>query len=163
MPTREGHIAQARSNLEFLAQVNTHSPAFWDWQTTVCFYVGVHIINAHLAAKNQHFRTHVDVADCINPHKPMALCPVPEPVFVAYEKLSTLSRRSRYLLLPGENPKRSLSTLPRHFLQALENLDILLAFFSKTQETSFDRLSLQIDPDQKVKPLQHFQLSPTSA
>lgn len=63
MPRFNEHIEQARHNILFLEFINKSGNDFCDWQVTTCFYIGVHLINAHLSMFNMQYRKHVDVKD----------------------------------------------------------------------------------------------------
>ncbi len=126
------HILQAKSNLSFLTEVNSKFEDRWDWQVTICFYVGVHLINAYLADKaDLHYRTHGDSKMAINPHNPSAIYKLPEDIYLAYTKLEGLSRRSRYLCHEDVVRKEAGQHLThdKHFAKAIKNLDKLLVHF----------------------------------
>ena len=40
------HVAQAKSNLQFLETVNQAIRNYYDWQVTICFYTAVHLAEA---------------------------------------------------------------------------------------------------------------------
>jgi Rad3-related DNA helicase len=127
------HILQAKSNLKFLEETNSKCQSFWDWQVTTSFYIAVHIVNAHLAKiGNLHYRTHEDVKNAINPHRPMAIGKVDEAIYLCYVKLEGLSRRSRYLCHgSAENHETNGHlTFDKHFSKAIRKLDILLTHFN---------------------------------
>lgn len=131
MASFASHVAQSRSNLDFLESLNAVSGK-WDWKVTVSFYVAVHLMNAHLAEKvNMHFRSHHAVETAISPTSSFVASRLPEDVFVSYMTLSNLSRRARYLCSDdGTQPEQALITYDKHLKKALHHLDVLLTWFS---------------------------------
>jgi hypothetical protein len=139
----DAHIDQAKKNLNFLVETNSRNTTNWDWQVTICFYAAVHIVNAHLAATaNLHYRTHEDVKNAINPHAPLSLAKIPEPIYLAYVKLEGLSRRARYLC-SDDNANRATTeffTYDKHFAKAIKNLDVVLDHFKTLYNFTFPPL-----------------------
>jgi hypothetical protein len=104
VPTFEEHLAQAKRNLDYLQKSNELIPDRWDWQVTVCFYVGVHLVNAHVFQKTgQHYRSHEQVNMALNPAT-LSLAKLSESDYLAYKKLQGLARRARYLC--HDDPQR---------------------------------------------------------
>lgn len=145
MANFEEHLAQAKRNLAFLGKINKQCNDHWDWQVTSCFYVVVHLANAHLArVANLHYRTHQQVEFALNPLVPTSISKIDEREFKAYKKLNNLSRRSRYLCHDSET-NMSIDanfTYDVHFYKALKNLDIFLDFFSTKYSVEFDKLGI---------------------
>ena len=100
MPQFEDHIAQAERNFRILEQVNKHIHNSQDWQVTIIFYTALHLVNAHTAKVGLQYRKHSDVMHAINPFNTTSLAKLDENIYVAYESLMSLSRRSRYLVNP---------------------------------------------------------------
>jgi hypothetical protein len=128
----EQHIARAKYNFLHLENLNKLLPESVDWQVTTCFYIAVHLVNAHLAKMSDlHYRTHSEVENVLNP---LGLYPhrLDEECFKAYQKLKNLSRRSRYMCHDalGTNNNEGVSTTHKHLRKACINLDILLIYFS---------------------------------
>lgn len=139
------HIQQTKSNLSFLEETNAKNQQFWDWQVTVCFYVAVHTVNAHLAqCANLHYRTHEDVKNAINPFNQLAMCKVPNDVYLCYAKLEGLSRRSRYLCHDDKTNTSTVShfTYDRHFAKAIKNLDKLLDYFNTLYSLGLTKIKI---------------------
>jgi uncharacterized protein (UPF0332 family) len=128
MPKKEHHIAQANSNLEFLEKIwqfEHHD----DWKVTVTFYSALHIINAHLADKGFDFRKHIDVDHAINFANTMSTARLPEKEYLAYKKLSVLSRISRYMV-SSDSPSHSRVLIKtKHVAKAQKNLKTIIAHF----------------------------------
>jgi hypothetical protein len=147
LATFDEHINQAKKNLRFLASINSNCNEFWDWQVTTCFYIAVHLANAHIAkTSNLHYRTHVDVKNALNPEVQISLSKLPEENYLAYVKLMNLSRRARYLC--HENPSNSemnsgFFTYDVHLTKAIKNLDKLLIFMESKHNLSFDKSSIR--------------------
>lgn len=132
MASFEEHILQAKKNLKFLEETNAKNQSFWDWQVTTAFYVAVHIINAHLCKiGNLHYRTHEDVKNAINPHRPLAIAKVSEAIYLSYVKLEGLSRRARYLCHDSPEIHANVGhlTFDKHFAKAIRKLDSFLSHF----------------------------------
>jgi hypothetical protein len=143
LATFEEHISQAKKNLSFLSKINQDCNEYWDWQVTTCFYVAVHIANAHISKKsNMHYRTHVDVKNALNPEIQLSLSKFSEENYLAYVKLLNLSRRARYLC--HENPTNKdltngFFTYDVHMNKALKNLNKLLVYMEREYGVKFDK------------------------
>ena len=127
------HIAQARSNLEFLESINQTIGGYYDWQVTVCFYTALHLVNAHLTHHSLQYRQHKDVNFALNPEVPGSISKLPTPEYDAYMGLQRLSRRSRYLVNEKDNNVaniRGFLTYEKHLATAIRNLDRLVTYFS---------------------------------
>lgn len=140
------HIAQANKNLQFLESINQST--FFDWQVTVCFYTAVHLINAHLSLYNMQYRKHVDVKDALNPKNDESVatgCALPNNEYLAYTKLQSLSRRSRYLVNEKDGnlaAETAFLTYDIHLGKALRHLNTLINYFCKKYD--FKILPLKI-------------------
>jgi len=145
VPSFSEHINQAKRNIEFLKLTNQQNNSFWDWQVTICFYVGVHLVNAHIAQKaNMHYRKHNEVNEAINPYNLRSLCRFPEDIFLLYSKLQNLSRRSRYLInedLSNSNPIAHF-THDKHFAKSIRHLENLMNFMRTNYSVNFDRIKI---------------------
>ena len=140
------HIDQAKKNIEFLQGINANLNDFWDWQVTCCFYIAVHLVNAHLAKKaNLHYRSHEEVANAINPYNVLSITKLAEPVYLCYEKLRGLSRRSRYLTHEKAKQKDDEfyhPTVDKHLAKALYKLDEIMIYFEQEYKISFDVIEI---------------------
>ena len=132
MADLQSHKNQADHNLDFLVVANNDQQENWDWQVTIAFYAGVHLINAHLARSvNLHYRTHTDVNEAIDFGNSTSLARLPEEVYLQYRALFNLSRRSRYLI--HENNPKADELIPhltheRHFKKAIKYLDRIIDY-----------------------------------
>ena len=144
MASFESHVLQAKKNLNFIGLItNTNN---YEWQVTVCFYVAVHLINAHIAKlANLHYRTHNQVEEAINPFSNLSITKLPEDQFKAYAKLQNLSRRARYLIHDDLNnlDSREFFTYSVHFAKSIKNLDIILTYFENTYGEKFDSITVK--------------------
>ena len=137
MPQFDEHILQATRNLQFLEFVNTSGNKYCDWQVTICFYTAVHFVNAHLSLYNMQYRKHVDVKDALNTKNIQSIkngSALPEQEYLAYAKLQSLSRRSRYLVNEKDDNlsnTQAFLTYEVHLKKALRHLNTLVIFFSK--------------------------------
>jgi len=136
----QAHIKQAKKNLKTLSEVSQKVDDTWDWQVTVSYYVAVHLMNARLADKlNLHYKTHKDVKIALyNSNLP---CKVPDDIYTAYVSLENLSRRARYLCHEDASLSNETGfyTFDRHLKKALAKLDILLNYFIKEYNLTFEK------------------------
>ena len=143
MVSFDEHINQAKRNLNFLKSVNDLTNNTWDWQVTIAFYSAVHLINAHLAKKaDLHYRSHKRVDDAINPYNNLSFTRLKESEFLAYKKLQSLSRRSRYLCNDKSDDKSASLTYDKHFSKAIKNLDTIIQWISTEYEVSFEEYDI---------------------
>ena len=152
----EDHINQAKSNLAFLHKVNQQIGNHHDWQVTICFYIAVHLANAHISKFGVQYRKHTDVNYALNPENETSVCKLPEDEYVSYIVLHNLSRRSRYLVNDKqEDIKNEIAffTYDKHFAKAIRHLDKLLSYFSTFYQITFDIATikcLSINPSEKL-------------
>lgn len=98
------------------------------------------MVNAHLAKKvNLHCRSHKDVSLAINPYN-VSVAKIPEEIFLCFEKLRGLSRRSRYLCHEDslENPEEARGTFDKHLKKAIVKLDQIMDYFAVEHSIQFD-------------------------
>ncbi len=134
MPQFDDHIYQAKENFSFLSIINQTASEHYDWQVTVCFYTSLHLVNAHLAKFNQQFRNHKDVSNVISPYNSTSLMKLPADVYVAYEALFSLSRRSRYLTNMKDDKLKSdiaFFTHEKHLSRAVRHLELIFNYFDQ--------------------------------
>lgn len=146
MASFDEHIRQATRNLSFLEQANRLPISYWDWQVTVAFYVGVHLINAHIVQKSGlHYRSHEQVDGAINPYNPLSPIKLTEEDYLAYSKLQGLARRARYLIHDDLTNRMTDAqfTYDKHFARAVRCLDTLLTFIKNEYGVSFPRLAFK--------------------
>jgi hypothetical protein len=142
----EEHLNQAKSNLVFLDKINVSCNVHWDWQVTTCFYVCVHLVNAHIAkTANLHYRTHKHIEESLTPFNELSITKVDEETYAAYKSLRNLSRRSRYLISDKETDStdRACFTYDKHFRKAVIQLDNLMVYFSNKYKFSISETELQ--------------------
>lgn len=143
------HITQAKHNLEVLHQTNKFlNSRAWDWQVTMCFYTAVHLINGHIAQKqNLHYKSHNDVKNSINPCKSIRIgTELTEDLYKSYVKIQNLSRRSRYLCKDEEHVSSDdegcYITFDKHLKKAIHHLDKLMFYISTEYNIDFPKLSI---------------------
>lgn len=161
MASFDEHIQQARNNLKFLTETNSKNRIFWDWQVTTCFYIAVHIVNAHLAkVANLHYRTHEDVKNALNPYNTLALGKIQEDIYLAYVKLESLSRRSRYLCHddPANSSTMAHLTHDRHLAKAIRKLDTVLNHFTVLYNLKYEKPKISCDDLSTAEKLAVFQV-----
>lgn len=151
------HISQAKRNLLFLESINKQSNNFWDWQVTTCFYTSVHLINAHIANFDLHYRSHEQVNEAINPFG-ISPCKLDEETYLSYLKLQHLSRRSRYLIHddPKNKSKYEHITYDKHFKKAVYHLDKILQFIVDEYSISFSSIKITCAELKGRKDLKYF-------
>lgn len=143
------HIDQAKRNFNFLSGISTSMNDCWDWQVTTCFYTALHLINAHIVAKTGgNYLTHNQVDGIINPYNQTSLGKVNEDIYLSYNKLFHLSRRSRYLLNENNSsPKGTLITASftnsKHLQKAIYHLDQIISFINTDYKEHFPQVSIK--------------------
>lgn len=147
LPKFEDHITQAKRNLSFLERANASTPEFLDWQVTVCFYTAVHLVNAHLSLYGMQYRRHKDVNAALNPKDMDSInagSSFKESEYLAYKKLQSLSRRSRYLI-NGDRPEEETACLiyDTHLAKSLRHLNTLIKFFTSTYKVRFQNIAVK--------------------
>lgn len=139
MASFEEHSSQAVHNLKFLEEIGD-SDDFWDWKVTVCFYIAVHLMNAHIVQKsNNYFRKHEQVINELNPKNKDSKCSLSIQNYKSYRKLYNLARRSRYLINDNfhDDDGRTCFTFDKHLAKAVKNLDNLLNYFKSEYHNDF--------------------------
>ncbi len=145
------HIQQAKRNLQFLELINKSHPGFCDWQVTVCFYTALHFVNAHISNFGMQYRKHVDVKDAINPRNRNSLnsgSSLPDNEYLAYTKLQSLSRRSRYLVNEKDGNLSSTTaslTYEVHFKRALMHLNTVIKYISNQYKIDAEKITISCD------------------
>lgn len=159
MASFEEHIQQAKKNLSFLAATNLNSQSYWDWQVTVCFYVSVHLVNAHIAqVANLHYRTHEDTKNAINPYSQLSTCKVPEDIYLSYGKLENLSRRSRYMCSETrDSSNEAKRTGAKHLARAIRHLDKLIEYFKDLYSIEFIKCKIVCPELSRAEQLKNFE------
>ena len=82
------------------------------------------------------YRKHVDVKDALNPQNPQSVrngSALPPNEYLAYTKLQSLSRRSRYLVNEKDGnlgKTQAFLTYDIHLSKSLKHLNTLIKFFS---------------------------------
>lgn len=147
----QDHIAQAKSNLRFLETTNRSANSYWDWQVTIAFYVGVHLINAHLVKKlGFSFYSHNETLNSISFSAVLSPAKMDEREYLAYRKLYNLSRRSRYLCMDADHaksktdPSTAYLTYSKHLDKAINHLELILKFTKENYSESFDEVKLDL-------------------
>lgn len=156
------HIVQARSNLDFLQQINQKIGNYYDWQVTVCFYTALHFVNAHLTHHSLQYRQHKDVNFALNPEVVGSISKLPVPEYDAYMGLQRLSRRSRYLVNEKDRNVSNIKgflTYEKHLATALRNLDKLIAYFSAKYKLSIDSVHVTCQEISTTEKLKYFSLA----
>lgn len=158
MPDFNGHVNQAKANLDFLEQINQHQNKRWDWQVTAVFYVAVHLINAHIVNKTgNHYNTHAKADIAINPENATSISKLPELEYLAYSKLQSLSRRSRYLYEHKETENTSMLTHDKHFSKAVRHLNVLIKYMVSEYGIDIPTIKLKC-MELKKQELDHFEI-----
>lgn len=147
----QDHIAQAKSNLKFLETTNRSANNYWDWQVTVVFYVGVHLVNSHLVKKlGFSFYSHNDTFNSINFTAVLSPAKMGEAEYLAYRKLYNLSRRSRYLCMDADNtksksdPETAYITYSKHLGKAINQLEVILNYIKENYSETFEKVDLDL-------------------
>lgn len=95
------------------------------------------------------YRKHVDVKDALNPKNPLSVnkgSALPEKEYLAYTKLQSLSRRSRYLVNEKDNnlgSDKAAFTYDIHLQRSLRHLNTLINYFKKSYNISVSKIQLK--------------------
>ncbi len=160
MPLLKDHLDQVNKNIKFLGFLSqSNDTEYLDWKVTVCFYTGLHIINAYLASHSLQYRKHKEVFDVISFTNTTSAVSLEEPIYMAYRKLSNLSRLSRYLTSSSDKSDTTATSISSgKYAKAIKNLEILLVYFSNKLDYKFDTCCIDcleiIEED-----LQHFSIA----
>jgi hypothetical protein len=98
---------------------------------------------------NMQYRKHVDVKDAINPKNPKSVAQnsiLPDREYLAYTKLQSLSRRSRYLVNEKDNKlyeTNAALTHEIHLGKALRHIDTLIRFLSSKYQFQVSPINIQ--------------------
>jgi hypothetical protein len=146
----EDHIKQSKSNLQFLSLVDQNIDNYWDWKVTVCFYTAVHLINAHIVKRSKaNYLSHNKVDEFINPFSQFSPSKLDNPTYLAYQKLSNLSRRSRYLVHEDINKKTptdivdAQATYSKHYSRAIKYLEIIIDYVCAEHKQSISATNIK--------------------
>ncbi len=96
-------LRQAEENQHLLADLEANHPStYFDWKTTVIFYVAIHWMKAFLWAKygEQRIESHEQIRDFYRRNKHV----MPRDVYDSYHALYRYSQVSRYEGINGEFP-----------------------------------------------------------
>lgn len=146
MASYNDHLTQVRKNLLFLEKINKLCPEHIDWQITTCFYVAVHMVDAHIASTaNLHYRTHKEVEIALNPFPENSNpAQINKTAWLAYKKLRNLSRKSRYLLSDKWNDLENAGFAnEKDFSKAIFNLDNLFVYFKDKYDLNISTTTLK--------------------
>lgn len=128
MLTFTDYIKQAQSNLQFLAQISTFSQPYWDWQCTVAFYAGLHLVNAHACIKeNRQFNSHSALDRYLNPNNNFSSAKLPLNIYKNYAEMMNTSRISRYL--SNGHGVGTSRIKAKHFTRQIVLLDSIIVWF----------------------------------
>ena len=159
MATFDEHLTQAKSNIAFLEHLSS-TGKYIDWQITACFYVAVHLANAHIAKQEgKNFRAHIDVTDSLNPFKDYP-SKVSERVFTSFQRLHNLSRKARYLVPPtsqDDGVVPACYAAPRHLITSVQSLDIIIQGMKDIHRFSLPKIQF-ISSEIFSYPLIHFEI-----
>lgn len=130
MASFNDHILQANENISFLQQMNLQlKPRNCGWEVVVCYYIAVHLMNAHITDKlNQTFNSHNKVNTVLfyDKHSPALIT---KQAFYAYKDLTRLSRIARYLF-DIQAPQNKMIISAQHHQEAFVHLNNLIHYFN---------------------------------
>lgn len=134
MPSFVNHVDKSIHNFEFLEQINSNIPNSIDWQVTVCYYTGLHLINAHLAEFGVQYRTHRNVQGILDPTNQTSIVKIDELPYLKYLELEMLSRRARYMTHAGNPSPRPAIITDKHLAKSIRALDTIIVYFKDVFE-----------------------------
>lgn len=149
MANFEDHIKQATRNLKFLEHTNKTTSDHWDWQVTIGYYVGVHLVNGHLAKRaNLHYSKHIEVLNAINCSNPLSPARFDEESYVSFKLLSILSRRSRYLIDDDDSRDRTSDSVAfysseKHFAKSIRHLQNVIRFIESSHSVVIPPIKIE--------------------
>ncbi|RRO19653.1 hypothetical protein [Flavobacteriaceae bacterium 14752] len=131
-----------------MSKISCSENYHWDWKVTVCFYSALHLMNAHIVKKTQkNYLTHNQVNKLINPYEVMSPAKLDENTFLAYNKLLSLSRRSRYLLKENHDANVDIQdaslTYDKHFRKSVIHLETIMNYIVNNYNVSFKKRNLK--------------------
>jgi len=97
------------------------------------------------------YRKHVDVKDAINPKNQKSVTngsALADNEYLAYTKLQSLSRRSRYLVNEKDNNLKSNTaslTYEIHLSRSLKHLHTLILFFKRKYNLDYPNISIECE------------------
>ena len=142
-----GHLAQARKNIDLFKKIN-QMPDTYDWQVTIIFYAALHLANAHIVKTvNLHHRSHGKTGAALNPYITTNPSAFDEKAYLAYLGLLGLSRRARYLCSEDDGDKndRTHHISEKHLAKAIRYLNEIIKYFSVTHEHKFDKVVIKCE------------------
>lgn len=95
MPHQDKHVYWATHNNDFWQSFDLDTSDFIDWVVTGIFYEGVHWIEAFLATKGRHSRSHAERSQTMQ-RCLQGMDPIMNPILVDYYTLELDSRNARY-------------------------------------------------------------------
>jgi hypothetical protein len=145
LPTFDQHLNQANKNIKHLELINKLESNCIDWQITVCFYTGLHIVNCHLCGFGIEYNTHTNTLSAINFTNPTSLTKVSEDCYTSYRALQNLSRKSRYLIDPSS--KSFGLVYSKHLAKAMRHLEVVIKYFSTlySQKIKIEKIKVKCD------------------
>ena len=95
MPSKDNHIATARENRVIAMSLLDSDPKSLAWATTICFYAGLHLVEAALAHDGRHFDNHASRNMHLKRTNQL------QKIWTHYKPLYDHSLKARYLMTNG--------------------------------------------------------------
>jgi hypothetical protein len=114
VPSKDQHLGKAIGNERFAKSLALSEPPWIEWALTAMFYAAMHYIEAYLATRGQHPRSHVTRDGFVGRE------PNLKRIFIDYQELKTYGLNARYEMVAfkandvTEHATRSLETIKAH-------------------------------------------------
>jgi hypothetical protein len=118
MSARSEHLAKAEHNEELsylLADANADGKGFEDWEVIALFYAAVHLVDARLAADNEHPTSHVEHRQGMPRGRNALVRQLLPLLWGDYRQLENLSHRARYEAGAQIRPSQVKTARQKHY------------------------------------------------
>jgi hypothetical protein len=130
MASFSDHILQAEHNLAYLRQIiHQLHPRNLSWEVTVCYYVAVHLVNAHIESQLKvSYQSHDRIKKALF-YDRHSSARISKQAFDTYNQLTRLSRIARYLF-DSQTALTPVQITQQHRADAELYLNRLIAYFN---------------------------------
>lgn len=95
MPSKENHVSTAIENRAVAVSLLSSSLPSLAWATTICFYSGLHLVEAAMADEGRHFDNHHSRHEYLKRTRSL------QKIWRHYKPLYDHSMKARYLMTNG--------------------------------------------------------------
>jgi len=114
VPSKDEHLKKARGNERFAKSLALTEQPWIDWALTAMFYAAMHYIEAYLATKGQHPKSHMTRDGFVGRESNLRR------VFIDYQELKMYGLNARYEMVPfkandvTDHAAKSLEAIKMH-------------------------------------------------